>query len=962
MAQPIGFHRNQGGEANEVGPIGEYISQLAAAGLRPVMCCVDEAGTAVEVADAGGLAVYAKDAWRAPPDYNQSPEDAAAERWAGIRDLIPPEIRAARDRIWIEILNEPDKERAPFVFAFMVELARLADFDAYRVCGPSWSTGTPEVAEWETPEGLAWLRRCAERPEQSAVALHEYSLDADDIETGSPWLVGRFTFTQDICDTHGIDYPQFIITECGWTYNDMPDSVAAMAQLPWLAEMYGDIPFCLWTVGNWDKGPNLPPKLAAIVDDVTEYVLANYETEEPDPDPEPEPIPWQRTVWEASIKEQKERGITLNPDHGVQRMIFAREGYTPVTRETSVQVGEDVYGYQAAEHLETGERIVLAFERPWPGPGGVEVLTEDDMPEPEPETFAWRAWPTDYKVVTQTFGARPEYYSQFGLPGHEGADLRAPLDSPIYAIDAGTVYLVTGNEGNYGKQIRIQHADGYVSVYAHNNETLVQEGQRVRAGQLIAKANSTGNSQGHHLHLTLKRDGHNAPGYPSNIIDPTEHILPHKPSFPGLPSAEHGLTFCDISHHQRSVNFAEMMRRGVYACYLRASIGGGGLDNIFETAWPAIAQTPMARGIYHLYKSDSTPEQNLHNLIGVVQKYRHGDLRIAIDVEPVLGVRVNGDDVARFFDMFRDSFGYDPLAYTGLWILHSDHSYGDMSWMGRELLWLASYRNSPPQTGEFPPLPEGGELNRLLAHQWTSSLYDGRRWGVESSGLDINVAYDLNRLLIEPVEPTPPPPKPKVDLLPYLRTESGRLYELRRQDGSQERVQCAVDQDRFFYTKGTGGIDGKAEWEELRADLDWIYRGIDTSPGSGRYYELRDDPKQKWSRWAPRRMHIGQEYVRKPWVIFRRKEDCAEIGRGQQQTSIKLEAVHRQWTSPHGITLDNVAQVAVFHAGGSLFERYYYAQGYSLVGFKGESVQGYISEVHEPGQRPDNQREEIDCL
>ena len=34
-------------------------------------------------------------------------------------------------------------------------------------------------------------------------------------------------------------------------------------------------------------------------------------------------------------------------------------------------------------------------------------------------------WPTDYGTLTQEFGARPEYYGRFGLPGHEGLDFRA---------------------------------------------------------------------------------------------------------------------------------------------------------------------------------------------------------------------------------------------------------------------------------------------------------------------------------------------------------------------------------------------------------------------------------------------------------------------------------------------------------------------------------------------------------
>ena len=52
-------------------------------------------------------------------------------------------------------------------------------------------------------------------------------------------------------------------------------------------------------------------------------------------------------------------------------------------------------------------------------------------------------------VVTQRFGARPEVYRQWGLPGHEGIDLGARLNAPIYACAAGTVYQVYRDDGKH---------------------------------------------------------------------------------------------------------------------------------------------------------------------------------------------------------------------------------------------------------------------------------------------------------------------------------------------------------------------------------------------------------------------------------------------------------------------------------------------------------------------------------
>jgi murein DD-endopeptidase MepM/ murein hydrolase activator NlpD len=139
-------------------------------------------------------------------------------------------------------------------------------------------------------------------------------------------------------------------------------------------------------------------------------------------------------------------------------------------------------------------------------------------------------WPTDYAVVTQRFGAHPENYAGWGLPGHEGLDIRALTNTNIYACADGEVYEIEEqpNVHPYGKHIRIKHAGGYRTVYAHLNSILVQVGGLVVAKQLIGKADSTGNSQGSHLHLSLKKDGATArkeTEYYADLIDPTPFMI-----------------------------------------------------------------------------------------------------------------------------------------------------------------------------------------------------------------------------------------------------------------------------------------------------------------------------------------------------------------------------------------------------------------------------------------------------
>lgn len=137
-------------------------------------------------------------------------------------------------------------------------------------------------------------------------------------------------------------------------------------------------------------------------------------------------------------------------------------------------------------------------------------------------------WPVDSNVITQKFGNNFAYYSQFGLPGHEGLDHRGIIGANVYAISDGVVYA-NYFDGAYGRQIRLDHQNGIKSTYAHLEKSLVSVGQRVTAGQKIGEVGNTGNSSGSHLHLTLYSENATAlrlTSYPNDIINPTPYLQP----------------------------------------------------------------------------------------------------------------------------------------------------------------------------------------------------------------------------------------------------------------------------------------------------------------------------------------------------------------------------------------------------------------------------------------------------
>jgi len=96
----------------------------------------------------------------------------------------------------------------------------------------------------------------------------------------------------------------------------------------------------------------------------------------------------------------------------------------------------------------------------------------------------------------------------FGGPGgHPGIDVAAPMNTPIYAAKGGEVIFAGWNNGGYGNLVMIDHGDGIITAYAHQNRVGVSMGQEVVQGQLIGYEGTTGYSTGPHLHFEVRIGG-----------------------------------------------------------------------------------------------------------------------------------------------------------------------------------------------------------------------------------------------------------------------------------------------------------------------------------------------------------------------------------------------------------------------------------------------------------------------
>jgi len=128
-------------------------------------------------------------------------------------------------------------------------------------------------------------------------------------------------------------------------------------------------------------------------------------------------------------------------------------------------------------------------------------------------------WP-----VTQLFGENPQDYKYTN--GHAGIDWGCPKGTNVLATMAGMVlradyhHNADGSDG-YGKHVRIQHENGWVSIYGHLSDFAVSKGQNVLAGEVIGASGNTGNSTGPHLHFEV-RNKYGTPFDPLPYIEAVE--------------------------------------------------------------------------------------------------------------------------------------------------------------------------------------------------------------------------------------------------------------------------------------------------------------------------------------------------------------------------------------------------------------------------------------------------------
>lgn len=110
--------------------------------------------------------------------------------------------------------------------------------------------------------------------------------------------------------------------------------------------------------------------------------------------------------------------------------------------------------------------------------------------------------PVSNGVITSEFGERTDPFNSNSCNVHYGIDIGAEKGSEIYAAFSGVIEVAENND-SYGNYILIDHGEDVKTLYAHCNQLLKSEGDKVAKGEKIALVGCTGQSTGDHLHFEV---------------------------------------------------------------------------------------------------------------------------------------------------------------------------------------------------------------------------------------------------------------------------------------------------------------------------------------------------------------------------------------------------------------------------------------------------------------------------
>ena len=174
----------------------------------------------------------------------------------------------------------------------------------------------------------------------------------------------------------------------------------------------------------------------------------------------------------------------------------------PLSTDPSLTVAEVDTQFSALDALFARREVqfdVLA------GLLSAEQLRVEATPAGRPIRSGWQSSPYGHRIDPIS-GARA-WHGGVDFAGREGSD--------ILAVASGVVSW-SGHKSGYGTMVEVSHGDGLITRYAHNQENLVDVGDLVRRGDVIALMGSSGRSTGPHVHFEVFKHG--------RAVDPATYV------------------------------------------------------------------------------------------------------------------------------------------------------------------------------------------------------------------------------------------------------------------------------------------------------------------------------------------------------------------------------------------------------------------------------------------------------
>ena len=150
-------------------------------------------------------------------------------------------------------------------------------------------------------------------------------------------------------------------------------------------------------------------------------------------------------------------------------------------------------------------------EQPQLDGGAAAAAVRSDRLQPVPIASLGRLKP----ATTSGFGNRRDPFTG-RLSFHEGLDIVAPTGKEVHATGDGIV-TKAGMESGYGRVVYVSHGFGVTSVFGHLSGFKVEQGQKVKRGDLLGLVGSTGRATSSHLHYEVRANG--------RILNPLQLLL-----------------------------------------------------------------------------------------------------------------------------------------------------------------------------------------------------------------------------------------------------------------------------------------------------------------------------------------------------------------------------------------------------------------------------------------------------